>query len=85
MSVLQRMVDVIKCALIHRVHINAAVIQDIPKMDPNAQVCLPCWSGVLRAGEYLRDSHATYSALSSRLPASSVSPSFSPLSAPGIV
>ena len=38
MSALQRMEDVIKSALIHRVHINAAVIQDIPKIDPNAQV-----------------------------------------------
>ena len=43
MSVFQTMVDAIKFALIPRVHINAAVIQDIPKMDPNALVCVRHW------------------------------------------
>ena len=51
MSVLQTMVDVIKCALIHRVHINAAVIQDTPKMDPNAQVCSICLTGARKEWE----------------------------------
>ena len=49
MSVLQTMVAVIKCALIHWVHINAAVIQDITKMGPNAQVCLGCVSCAKKA------------------------------------
>ena len=51
MTVLQRMVDVIKCALIYRVHINAAVIQGIPKMDPNVLVSIACVAGARRLRE----------------------------------
>ena len=37
----QTMVDAIKCALIHRVHTSAVVIQDIPKSVIDARVFLP--------------------------------------------
>ena len=38
MNAIQTMVDVLKYALIHLVHINAVVIQDITKMDLDAKV-----------------------------------------------
>ena len=37
---LQTMVDAIKCALIHMVHISAAVTQGTPKMAVDAKVKL---------------------------------------------
>lgn len=38
MNAIQTMVDVLKYALIHLVHINAVVIRDITKMDLDAKV-----------------------------------------------
>ena len=40
MNALQAMVDVIKNAKIHLVHINAAVIRDTPQMGKDAEVHL---------------------------------------------
>ena len=41
MNVLQTKVDAITRAIIHRVHISAVVIQDIPKSVIDAKVFLP--------------------------------------------